>query len=411
MGRKPRASESPPLPPFEYMSRNRRAVFGDPPSAYLAAVIERNERARKKREQVRLENERNQDEEELPRKRLAPNNDNQANAYLTPAENGYLVWPGSGTPASSTYAVSGISHPQFADSESNGESRERSDNTSTDQTNDECEDIEGYGDEEAEQSQEDPEDDRSEGFQSSEDSEIDADMANDENISIQRQNPRSSQTTVTEKDEEDVDNGQDCKPGDRNDMVNKDLCAPSPIEVGGDRASTNLVSFTSNNALTTRNKHIRRHPAHPSSFSISNCASFHMFAVPGTIFVDPIDFDSDDIRSLAHSLATNYASQSFEGNEVIEIENIPLAEVIPQNSGSRLVGHRYSPISHSQIVFHASSSRTVPLPTVPASISEVTFTIDRSSNQDDPFREENDNGAEHYSDEFSYEHSYLSLDW
>lgn len=193
------------------MSRNRRAVFGDPPSAYLAAVIERNERARKKREQVRLENERNQDEEELPRKRLAPNNNIQANAYLTPVENGYLVWSGSGTPASSTYAVSGTSHSQFADSESNGESRERSDNTSTDQTNDEGEDTEGYGDEEAEQSREDLEDDGSEGFQSSEDSDIDADMANDENISIQRQNPRSSQTTVTEKDEEDVDNGQDCK--------------------------------------------------------------------------------------------------------------------------------------------------------------------------------------------------------
>ncbi|OAX81103.1 hypothetical protein ACJ72_04559 [Emergomyces africanus] len=86
MSKIPRPSKPHPLPPFEYMLRNRRADFGDPPSIHLAALIERNERARQKREQARFEKEQNQDEEELPRKRPGSNN-NPVNTYSTPVEN------------------------------------------------------------------------------------------------------------------------------------------------------------------------------------------------------------------------------------------------------------------------------------------------------------------------------------
>ncbi|KLJ05958.1 hypothetical protein EMPG_10618 [Blastomyces silverae] len=404
MGRKRRLSESPPLPPFEYMSRNRRAVFGDPPSAYLAAVIERNERARRKREQTRLENEQNEDEEELPRKRPAPDS-SQVNPYRTPAaENDYLVWSGSGTPVSNTYPVSRTSHSQFADSESNGESLERSDSTSTDQT-----DHDG----ETEQRQEDSEDDDSEGseedygngdeeYQDSESSDNDADMGDDENIIPHGRDPRS------------LGNRQDWKPGDGTDiLVSRDMYAPHPVEVDGAPTTANLLSSASSNALSVRNKDIWCHSADQPSFALPSRSSSHMFSVPGTIFVDPIDFEDDDIRSLAHNLATHCASWGLEGNDVLANENIPPAEVIPQNSGRRQIDHRYSPFSQGQGVFHAGSSQAVRFAAGSLPIlSESTSAIDlNSSSQDDLFREENDNGTVHYPDEFSSELGYQNLDW
>ncbi|OJD27468.1 hypothetical protein ACJ73_01141 [Blastomyces percursus] len=416
MGRKRRLSESPPLPPFEYMSRNRRAVFGDPPSAYLAALIERYERARRKREQTRLENEQNQDEEELPRKRPAPDS-SQVNPYRTPAaENDCLVWSGSGTPASNTYPISRTSHSQFADSESNGESLDRSDSTSADQTND---------DGEIEQSQEDPENDDSEGseedygngdkeYQDSGSSDNDADMVDDENIIPCGRDPRSH-TTMQEKDEEDLGNRQDWKPDDGTDiLLNGDIYAPHPIELDG-ASTTNLLSSASINALSARNKDIQCHSADQPSFAFPSRSSSHMFSVPGTIFVDPIDFEDDDIRSLEHNLAANCASWGLEGIDVLANENIPPAEVISQDSGHRQLDHRYSPVSQSQGVFHAGSSQTVQFAagSVPI-LSESTSAVDPNSpSQDSPslFREENDNGTEHYPDEFSSELGYQNLDW
>ncbi|OAX81102.1 hypothetical protein ACJ72_04558 [Emergomyces africanus] len=101
-------------------------------------------------------------------------------------------------PASNTYAVSGAGHPPFGDSESSSEPGKRGDDTSTDQTDDEADCIEDYGDEVTEPSQEDPEDEVSEGvetddgnggekFQDSEDGDNKAEMTDAENISIQRQ--------------------------------------------------------------------------------------------------------------------------------------------------------------------------------------------------------------------------------
>ncbi|EGE79021.1 hypothetical protein BDDG_01959 [Blastomyces dermatitidis ATCC 18188] len=417
MGRKRRLSESPPLPPFEYMSRNRRAVFGDPPSAYLAAVIERNERASRKREQTRLENEQNQDEEELPRKRPAPDS-SQVHPYHTPAaDNDYLVWSGSGTPASNTYPVSRTSHSQFADSESNGESPDRSDSTSTDQTN---------HDGETELSQEEQEDDNSEGseedygngdeeYQDSGSSDNDADMGDDDNIITCGRDPRSLGATMQEKDEEDLGNRQDWKPGDGTDiLLSREIYAPHPIEIdGASTTTTSLLSAASSDALSACNKDIRWHSADQPSFALPSRSSSHMFSVPGTIFVDPIDFEDDDIRSLAHNLAANCASWGVEGNDVLANENIPPAEVIPQDSGHRQIGHRYSPVSQGQGVFHAGSSQAVQFATgsVPI-LSESPSAVDPNSpSQDDLFREENDNGTVHYPDEFSSELGYQNLDW
>ncbi|PGH09270.1 hypothetical protein GX51_00712 [Blastomyces parvus] len=420
MRRERRLSESPPLPPFEYMSRNRRAVFGDPPSAYLAAVIERNERARTKREQTRLENEQNQDEEELPRKRPAPDS-SQVNTYHTPAaENDYPAWSGSGTPASNTYPVSRASHSQFADSESNGESVERSDSTSTDQTN---------HDGETEHSQEDAEDDDSEGskedygngdeeYQDSASNDNDADMGDDECIVPHGRDPQSLGTTMPEKDEEDVGNRQECKPGDGTDiLVSRDIYAPNPIRVDGDSSNTtttaaSLLSSASSNAFSAPNDDIRCHSADQPNFALPNRSS-HMFSVPGTIFVDPIDFEDDDIRSLAHSLASNCANWGLGDDDVLANENIPPAEVIPQNSGRRQIDHRYRGLSQGQVVFHAGSFQAARFTAGSAPLlSESTSAIDRNSpSQYELLREENDNGDMHYPDEFSSELGYQTLDW
>ncbi|KAG5289739.1 hypothetical protein I7I48_09153 [Histoplasma ohiense] len=407
MRRKRRASESPPLPPFEYMSRNRRAVFGDPPSAYLAAVIERNERARRERERSRLENEQNQGEEELPRKKPALRN-NQGYSYRTPAtENDYLVWSCRGTPASNTYALSGSSHSQFADLESNGESREQSDSITTDQIDHAGDESDGYGDEDTEKSPENSGQDESEGFEENygngderfqglEDSDNVADMADDENTTFQRQDPRASPTIVTDKDEEDAGNRQDCKrEGGSNIFVNKDIRTPFPLEVDGD--TTSLLPSASNNAL-----HAQRRFSIQRSFAVSNHSTSHMFSLPGAIFVDPVDFDDDDIRSLAHNLARTCTTLGFEGNEVLPNENTPPTEPITRNPGHRPVGHRYSPFPQGQGVFHANSSRSALLPNVSTSTSEATF--------DESLREEND-GTVQYPDEFASNLEYQIPDW
>ncbi|OJD16331.1 hypothetical protein AJ78_03500 [Emergomyces pasteurianus Ep9510] len=385
MRRKPWVSKSHPLPRFEYMSRNRRAVFGDPPSAYLAAVIERNERARQKREQARLENEQSQVEEELPRKRPGPNN-NQVNTFHTRTDCDDILWSGSATPASNTHPASGTSHSQIFDSESNWESHEQSDNTSTDQTNDEGHYIEEYENEGTEYSQEDAEyegpegvADGAEGFQDSDDGDNDAEMADDDKINIQGQDWRSSEITVLDKEQEGVDdhqNGRTGKPGDRNDiLVNKEICAPSPVRVNWGSTTANLLVFTSNNAIITPNEHAE----HPSA-TISHRSFSHAFPVPD--------------------------------NDALEIENLAPVEVNSQDLNSRLVGNRHIPVSLSEDVFHTGSSRTVMLPTLIASASQSAFTTDQNfSNQDEPFCEENDNGAVHYTDEFSSELGYQNLDW
>ncbi|PGH17952.1 hypothetical protein AJ79_00851 [Helicocarpus griseus UAMH5409] len=403
MGRKRCESESPPLPPIEYMSHNRRAMFGDPPSAYMAAVIARCEREqRKKREQARLENEqKSQNEEELPRKRR--DSVKETDSYLTPAENDHLVWPGSGASVTKAYHSSGTSQSHFGDSESNGESDERSEVDSVGQAND---GSEGSG-EDLQHS----EDSEYREDQSEEGTEADSEDHDNENVLLRGKVQHSSQTTASEEDDEEEDTGKVSEAQNKNDiLVNKALCAPCPMQLDDASSPANLLLPSSN--IVFHNNQTQHLPADPVTFAISNQSSPDMFSVPGTIFVDPIDFDDDRARSFAHSLARHCATLGSQNDSVVGNENIPPAHATFQNESPRSVPDVYNPVAENENVGSPGHA----LPALYEISAGMAFSIDPESNMEatanwtHPFYDEDGHGSVYHPSEFS-ELNYQELYW
>ncbi|EEH34733.2 hypothetical protein PAAG_05779 [Paracoccidioides lutzii Pb01] len=446
-------SESPPLPPFEFMSRNRRAVFGDPPSPYLAALLASAERRqRRKREQERLEKERKQNNEELSRKRRDPN---ELPEYLTPAGHDHLAWSGSGTSSSSPYPVSGTSRSQFADSESNGEPGEKGDNTSTDQTHDETKNMEEDRDEAEEDREDDEEDEgdedsqeeqedngseeseegdgngddesqngsREESEDDSADMDYDNDMSDDGNTLSQKDTPSKSEATVTDEEDKDEDSSQVCDPDPENEiLVNKELCVPSPIAVDEDSNNNNNnrrgCTLIPPQSWPTRSKQTQHdHPRNPCSVTSDRPdPSSNTFSVPGQIFVDPVDFDNDETRALIHNFAAAWANLAV-GYVIPHSENTRPAGRRVRSVAPRQVRDRYSPVSQTQGGFHAGIPENELLPSLSALLpggsmlptyrnSNVTARV----NQDDPLFEETGTVARRNSNGFP-ENGDQNMDW
>ncbi|KAK2778041.1 hypothetical protein FQN53_001955 [Emmonsiellopsis sp. PD_33] len=351
------------------MSRNRRAVFGDPPSPYLAAVIERNRRAREARERFRRANEEARSDEELPRKKprrpAAPSSANY-HRLCTPPRRDPLVWMG---PRSSRvvggYAVSGSGVSNFGDSESNGGTQSEGDDSSslydTGGTSEESDGDDQNGDDgghdgESQGGQDEGgsgvEGDQDDASDYRKDDEDDSSMVDDgdENTAIHGNSLHSDQATARTRHELEGGSGRNHTPVNHDSpiLMNKTLCSPSLMDIDNE-------DFTSSNPYPISNQHfhqsLHKQGCYPA-FPAYRRSTHRPFSVPGTIFIDPIDFDDDDLRTEAQEYL-RWAAAAFQRPEHIENsssdQNIPplAQEALPQPASIRrpLDINRYNPIA------------------------------------------------------------------
>ncbi|KAK2810857.1 hypothetical protein FQN50_002680 [Emmonsiellopsis sp. PD_5] len=358
------------------MSRNRRAVFGDPPSPYLAAVIERNRRAREARERCRRANEEDQNDEELPRKKSrsrqapapAPSSADYHWLCTPPSRRDPLVWMGPRSPRGGLgggYAVSGSGVSNFGDSESNGGTESEGDDsslydaggTSEGSDGDDQDGGDGGNGDEGQGGQDEGgsgvegDQDNASDYRNDDD---DSSMVDDgdENTAIHGNNLFSDQATANTRHDLEGGSSRNRTPVNHDSpiLMNKTLCIPSLMDIDNE-------DFIDSNPYPIPNQHFHQslhkqgyYPPHPTH----RRPTHHPFSVPGSIFIDPIDFDDDELRTEAHEyLRWAAAAVAFQRPEhIIENsssdQNIPPAQdVLPQPASiSRpLEINRYNPIA------------------------------------------------------------------